>query len=63
MRWMEGLEGRMKQSSVLEGQEVAEEETEGKVRWLKSRSVFTTLLQGGWSEMLHGKGKQEKGRV
>lgn len=58
---MEGPEGRMKHSCILEGQEVAEEEAEGKVRWLKSCSVFITLLQEGWSEMLNG--KQEEGRL
>lgn len=60
MRWMEGLEGRMKHSCFSKGQEVAEEEAEGKVRWLKSHFVFTTLLQGSWSEMLNGKKKASR---
>lgn len=50
----------MKHSCILEEHEVAEEEAEGKVRWLKSCCVFNTLLQGGQSEMLNGKKKASR---
>lgn len=60
MKWMEGPEGRRKHSCILEGQEVAEEDAERKLRQLKSCSVFTTLLQGGCSEIPNGKKKASR---